>query len=403
MTALGVQHEGKEDEAYETIVLRYQAAVEKFSAAELDSLMNDQYRQAGTVAWTPDEYFASEHGKANAHIDLYEIQSKENPKQIPSWWPETPKTSAQRPLAGLKVVDLTRIIAGPSITRSLAEMGARVMRVTAKHIDDLSPLHHDLNWGKWNCHLDLRLEEDKEKLKNLILEADVVVDGYRPGVMAKWGFSREDIYALCRDRERGIIHVRENCYGWNGPWQGRSGWQQISDACCGVSYDYGKAIGAEGAVTPVFPNSDYCCGVAGSTAVLQALCERGEKGGSYGIDVSLNYYSQWLVRSCGKYPADVWFKLWTSTGSLAFQNYHVMTHMLPHVAKSMYQYNAAALFQPSFFEIRETRALGQFIRTIKPVTQYPNAEVRLGYEIGTRGNGVDKAFWPADLDVEVVA
>jgi hypothetical protein len=230
MRALGIPPEGEEDETYDDIVHRYQTAVEKFTAAELDTLMNDEYCQAGTVAWTSDEYFTTEHGKANAHIDLYEVKHKENPTHVPSWWPETPETSAERPLTGLKVVDLTRIIAGPSVTRGLAEMGAHVMRVTAKHIDDLSPLHHDLNWGKWNCHLDLRHDEDKEKLKNLILEADVVVDGYRPGVMAKWGFGREDIYELCKDRKRGIIHVRENCYGWNGPWQGRSGWQQISDA-----------------------------------------------------------------------------------------------------------------------------------------------------------------------------
>ncbi|KAJ5927851.1 hypothetical protein N7466_006807 [Penicillium verhagenii] len=402
MTALGIQPEGVDGETYDDIVSRYQAAVERFTATELDTLMNDQYRKAGTVAWTPEEYFASEHGKANAHIDLYTIDKEETQNQGPSWWPEVPETSTQRPLAGLKVIDLTRIIAGPCITRSLAEMGARVMRVTAEHIDDMSALHHDLNWGKWNCYLDLRSAGDREKLRKLISEADVVVDGYRPGVMGKWGFGREDIYALCKDRERGVIHVRENCYGWNGPWQGRSGWQQISDACCGVSYEYGKAMGVAGAVTPVFPNSDYCCGVSGSAAVLQALCKRGEKGGSYGIDVSLNYYSQWLVRSCGKYPAEVWSELWKSTGSLTFQHYHVMINMIRQVGKAMYEYNAATLLQPSFFEIRKSGALGQFIRTIKPVAQFPNGEVTLGFGIGTRGNGVDEAVWPEDMNVEIV-
>jgi hypothetical protein len=61
-------------------------------------------------------------------------------------------------------------------------------------------------------------------------EADVVVEGYRPSVMEKYGLGRDDIFDLVKDRGRGIIHVKENCYGWNGPWQGRSGWQQISDA-----------------------------------------------------------------------------------------------------------------------------------------------------------------------------
>jgi hypothetical protein len=87
-----------------------------------------------------------------------------------------------------------------------------------------------LNWGKWNTFLDFRKEEDREKMKALVLEADVVISGYRPGVLDKWGFGQEDILKLCEGRERGIIYARENCYGWNGPWAYRSGWQQISDA-----------------------------------------------------------------------------------------------------------------------------------------------------------------------------
>jgi crotonobetainyl-CoA:carnitine CoA-transferase CaiB-like acyl-CoA transferase len=92
-------------------------------------------------------------------------------------------------------------------------------------------LHQDLNWGKWNCQLNLKKNaEDRKALAELIKDADVVVEGYRPGAMARNGFSREDIFELVKDRGRGIIHVRENCYGWNGPWMHRSGWQQISDA-----------------------------------------------------------------------------------------------------------------------------------------------------------------------------
>jgi hypothetical protein len=79
-----------------------------------------------------------------------------------------------------------------------------------------------------------------------------------------------------------------------------------------------------------------------------------------------------------------------------------MTHMLPGIVKVMHQYNSAVLFQPSFFEIREARALGKFIRTIKPVAQFPNGEVILRFDIGTRGNGVDKPIWPIDMNTEIV-
>lgn len=150
----------------------------------LDSLMNQVHRQAGTIAYTSEEYFACEHGAANSHVGLYEIVHHPVVLQAPCWWPDALgfPSSPARPLAGLKVVDLTRVIAGPTITKSLAELGASVMRVTSPHIPDFASVFRDLNWGKWNCHLHLKDEADKEKLRDLIRDADVVVDGYRPGV-----------------------------------------------------------------------------------------------------------------------------------------------------------------------------------------------------------------------------
>jgi len=117
--------------------------------------------------------------------------------QPPCWWPDSPETSAQRPLAGLKVLDLTRVIAAPAVTRGLAELGASVMRITAPHLSDYNLLLCDLNWGKWNSQLDFRKEEDREKLRALVLEADIVVQGYRPGVLDKYGFSQEGLLENC--------------------------------------------------------------------------------------------------------------------------------------------------------------------------------------------------------------
>ena len=210
----------------------YMSRISQVDALDLQRSVSDVYKQAGTICWTTEEYKASDHGQANAHVGLYEVREHCNPTQGPSWWPDAPHTSASRPLGGLKVVDLTRVIAAPAITRGLAELGASVMRVTAPHLADYSSLHCDLNWGKWNCHLDFRSEDDRAKLRSLISDADVVVSGYRPHVLDRWGFSEEGILELCSHRERGIIYVRENCYGWYGPWAHRSGWQQISDAVC---------------------------------------------------------------------------------------------------------------------------------------------------------------------------
>jgi hypothetical protein len=231
----------------------------QIDSKDMQTLASERYKQAGTICWTTEEFKQSEHGKANAHVGLFEIRDHDriSSAQGPSWWPDSPQSSAKRPLAGLKVVDITRVIAAPAITRGLAELGASIMRVTAPHLVDYSSLHCDLNWGKWNCHLDFRKEEDRQKLRGLIKDADVVVTAYRPHVLDKSGFGEEDILEMCKERQRGVIYVRENCYGWYGPWAYRSGWQQISDACCGVSMGFGWAMGNDEPVTPVFPNSDY--------------------------------------------------------------------------------------------------------------------------------------------------
>ncbi|KAL8789894.1 MAG: hypothetical protein Q9195_006604 [Heterodermia aff. obscurata] len=282
LTALGLPLEGEPDDTYEQVVQRFQDKVSQFDAIALDELMNEQHRQAGTIAWSSEEYFASEHGRQNSKVGLYELIRDTDSHQPATWWPDhrSLPSSPERPLAGLKVVDLTRVIAGPTITRSLAELGASIMRVTSPQIVDFTTVFRDLNWGKWNCSLHLTDEVDKKALRNLILDADVVVDGYRPGVMDKLGFSRQAIFDLVRRRDRGIIHVRENCYGWHGPWAHRSGWQGISDACCGVSRTFAEGMGLNEAVTPPFPNSDHCTGTIGSTAILQALVQRSSQGGS---------------------------------------------------------------------------------------------------------------------------
>ncbi|KAI0846762.1 CoA-transferase family III [Daldinia vernicosa] len=404
LTALGLPLDGKENDTYDSAVERIQGVISQLDSAALDELINEQYRQAGTIAWTSDEYFASEHGHASGKIGLYETTKDPNSSQPAAWWPDNASypPSAKRPLAGLKVVDLARVIAGPTITRSLAEMGASVMRVTSPNVTDMSALHQDLNWGKWNCFLDLKNEADKEKLRALIREADVVVDGYRPGVMERLGFGRQAIFDLVKDRPRGIIAVRENCYGWRGPWAHRSGWQQISDACCGVSMSYGRAMGNDEAVTPVFPNSDYCTGICGSTGVLEALVRRAEHGGSYGVDVALNYYSQWLVRSVGTYNDEIWTELWKRHGSPVFRYYHAMPHSLPAMLKLLNQHDSQVLFNPVFFQEQEAKNIGATFVQVKPVAQFADEAVDLGYHIGTRGNGVDEPVWPENLTVEVV-
>ncbi|KAK0724922.1 CoA-transferase family III domain-containing protein [Lasiosphaeris hirsuta] len=404
LTALSLPLEGPDDDTFERVIDRMQSRVSQFDAEALDEIMNEQYLQAGTVAWTSDEYFQSLHGQQSGKKGLYELVRDPSSSQPAGWWPECSSlpSSPKRPLAGLKVVDLTRVIAGPTITRSLAELGASIMRVTSPHLPDFKNVFHDLNWGKWNCSLHLKDDADKEQLRALILEADVVVDGYRPGVMDRLGFGREAIFDMVKNRGRGIIHLRENCYGWHGPWAHRSGWQGISDACTGVSLAYGRAMGVDEAVTPPFPNSDHCTGVIGCIGILHALAEKALHGGSYGVDVALNYYSQWLVRSCGTYSDDVWQQLWERHGSPVFRNYDNTRRTVPAMLELMHHYDEETMFDPSFFQECRSAVVGATVRKVRPVARFKDGAVDLSYNVGTRGNGVDKAVWPDNLTTDIV-
>ncbi|OQU97090.1 hypothetical protein CLAIMM_03086 [Cladophialophora immunda] len=380
----------------------FQESVSKFTAAELLEA-TDRAGQAGHVCNSVEEYTRSEHGRANAHVGLFEIWRVANKNHLPAWWPSASHTVPSRPLAGLKVVDLTRIIAAPTVTRGLAELGASVMRVMGPGVPDFVGLHIDLNWGKWNTYIDITSPDGREQLRDLIKDADVVINGYRPGVLDKHGFSQDDIIAMVADRPRGIISVRENCYGWYGPFSHRPGWQNTSDACVGVSHGYGKAIGLqddEPIVTPC-PNSDYCTGLAGVTAILSAILQRGELGGSYKVDLALTYYNQWLLRSCGEYPPEVWRELWEKYGRFQFRANQPMEVITPAVMQLMEKREDS--FRDEFFSVQRSKALNVDIRCVKPVLRYPHGEVELGFTVGTRGNGTDAPRWPEDLTIEVVS
>ncbi|KAK5167540.1 uncharacterized protein LTR77_007239 [Saxophila tyrrhenica] len=406
LDALDLPHD-MDHPSFEAGVQCFQNAVGRLSSSDLEHRFSDLHHQSGTTCLSRSEFNASAHGKANAHVGLWELHPHPNPSQPPCWWPSIPSTSPARPLAGLKVVDLTRVIAAPAVTRGLAELGASVMRVTAPHLPDVSGLHPDLNWGKWNTHLDLRNQSDREKLRVLILDADVVVQAYRPSALAKYGFSEQDILSLCSTRSRGIISVRENCYGWHGPWSHRSGWQQISDAVCGCDVGFGEAMGLENgeAVQPIYPHSDYCTGISGTCAILIALMRRAEEGGSFAVDLALNYYTTWLVNSVAEYPKEVWEKVWAEHGRKVWRSWDANTTTGPATMKSLRAGEGGKrLFKEEFFGKRKAPGiLGEKVfRHIKPVAQSPAGTVEPGFRIGTRGNGVDAPHWPKDLSAEVV-
>lgn len=142
-------------------------------------------------------------------------------------------SSAQKPqiLTGIKVLDLSRVIAGPVISRTLAEYGASVLKITCATLPDVPYYQVDLNFGKRTADLNLRDPEDREKFEALLDDGvDVIIDGYRTGALERLGYGVESLKKRFRGRGKGFVYVAENCFGFKGPWRERSGWQPVADA-----------------------------------------------------------------------------------------------------------------------------------------------------------------------------
>jgi hypothetical protein len=157
-------------------------------------------------------------------------------------------------------------------------------------------------------------------------------------------------------------------------------------------------------VTPIFPHSDYCSGIAGSSAVLLALLRRAEKGGSYSVDLSLNYYSTWLIQSVGTYSPETFDKVWAEHGRPVYRYWHNNGVSAPETVKRLKSGPASErILRPEFFEDRRSPSVlgDKAFRTVKGVADWGGV-VDLRYNVGTRGNGVDAARWPDDLSLEVV-
>ncbi|KAK3901246.1 CoA-transferase family III domain-containing protein [Staphylotrichum tortipilum] len=287
--------------SYHAIIARIGAAVAKHTAAELDAL-NLAHSQAGIQALTWPEFRATPHGQAILSLPPFTVRPNPLDTTTPPV-PFPPSTPSQGCLAGIKVLELCRIIAGPTIGRALAAHGASVLKVTCASLPDVPFFQLDVNAGKHTAHLNLRLPADRAVFSSLLKEADVLVDGYRPGALARLGYGPDALGALAAARGRGFVYVAEDCFGGSGvggaEWAGRAGWQQIADCVTGVARAQGAFMrpGRDAAepVVPPFPMSDYATGALGAAAALAGLMRRATEGGSWVCRTSLVQYDAFLM------------------------------------------------------------------------------------------------------------
>lgn len=233
-----------------------------------------------SIVRTPEEW--SQHPQALAvnKLPLFEIIKigESNPKRLPD---------GDRPLSGVKVLDLTRVLAGPVCAKTLAEHGATVLHVASPNLPTIKLLEIDTGNAKLSTYLDLNHDEDKNKLKELVKDADIFIQGYRPGGLSDKGFSPQELTKL----REGIICLDLSAYSHVGPWANRHGYDSLVQSATGIAFEQGSIELPEHLPAQ---SLDYITGYLSAFGLMEALRRRTINGGSYLVRVSLVQVAEWL-------------------------------------------------------------------------------------------------------------
>ena len=255
-------------------------AVATWEASALEESVFAQGACAGKVR-TYAEWNSEDQGQAVAALPLMEVLriGESRPQPMPD---------GDRPLAGVRALDLTRVLAGPTCARTLAEHGADVLRVGTDRLPHNEDQVIDTGHGKRSTVLDLTSAAGAAQLQALIRGADVFSQSYRPGSLAARGFSVDDVMAL----RPGIIYVSLSAFGHEGPWRNRRGFDTLVQTVSGIADEH--AIDGRPRLQPVSV-LDYVTGYLAAFGVMVALGRRAQEGGSYHVRVSLAQTGRWLT------------------------------------------------------------------------------------------------------------
>ena len=209
------------------------------------------------------------------------------PAAAPARWPAI--HSAQRPLHGLRVLDLTRILAGPVAARLLAAYGADVMMVNGPHLPNIESIA-DTSRGKLSALIDLREAAGRAQLDALTDQAQVFLQGYRPGALAAFDFSAEALAS----RHPGIVVASLSAYGSAGPWAGRRGFDSLVQTATGFNLAEAEAAGTTTPRALPMQILDYAAGHLLAFGIQAALWRQATQGGSWQVEVTLAGVGSWL-------------------------------------------------------------------------------------------------------------
>lgn len=228
---------------------------------------------------TRDEWQSHPQGQAVRTLPLIELRRiGDAPRRVLHPGPA--------PLAGLRMLDLSRIIAGPMCGRTIAEHGADVLLVSGPHLPSLEPLVIDTGFGKRSAFLDLRTDDDHAALCELVRGADIFLNAYRPGSLARRGFSPEALAAL----RPGIVSVTISAWSRAGPWSDRRGYDSLVQGPVGLPF----ADTSDAPKRLPFQPLDYLTGYLAAFGAMEAIRRQNDEGGSWHVELSLARTAWWL-------------------------------------------------------------------------------------------------------------
>ncbi len=238
----------------------------------------------GYLARTPEEWRAHPHARALAALSPLDIGGLGD---APA---RTLAADGPMPLSGVRVLDMSRVIAGPVAGRTLAAYGADVIRVGAAHLPEMAQLVIDTGFGKRFVHLDLRTSADRARFEALAASADVVVQAYRPGALDALGYGAVDLARL----RPGVVVVSLSAWSHAGPWANRRGFDSLVQTASGIVME-GAARAGRDRPTPLPAQAlDHATGYLAAMGAMLALARQADQGGSYGVRVALARTGRWL-------------------------------------------------------------------------------------------------------------
>lgn len=226
-----------------------------------------------------------QHKQAQTLAELPLLTIEKIGEAAPRLWPE-----GDRPLEGVRVLDLSRVIAGPVAGRTLAAHGADVMLVSSPDLPAIPWLTIDTGRGKLSTFLNLKSGPGRAALHFLLAEADIISQGYRPGALSALGFSPEEAAAI----HPGIVYVSLCAYGHEGPWAKRRGFDSLVQTSTGFNHAEGQAAGVDGPKELPSQMLDHATGYLMAFGAMMAKMRQAREGGSWHVRVSLAQTGRWL-------------------------------------------------------------------------------------------------------------